>query len=166
MADQNFMDLASKTASGMGGTDYMMLVNNSEAYKALVNDVAEAILGKLTSKRFSGLETTEKNVIGALNELNSKSIFNTIGTDIPRNENLNNYTSPGTYACQNTSVAATLSGIPSDVTTGFRLDVIRKTNGRAMQILFPNEPDIFYIRGFTTDSSNFGPWKKFSGVSS
>lgn len=74
MADQNFMDLASKTASGITGTDYMMLVNNSEAYKALVNDVAEAILGKLTSKSFSGLETTAKNVIGALNELNSKSI--------------------------------------------------------------------------------------------
>ena len=73
MADQNFMDLASKTASGIAGTDYMMLVNNSEAYKALVNDVAEAILGKLTSKSFSGLDTTAKNVIGALNELNSKS---------------------------------------------------------------------------------------------
>lgn len=73
MADQNFMDLASKTASGIAGTDYMMLVNNSEAYKALVNDVAEAILGKLTSKSFSGLETTAKNVIGALNELNSKT---------------------------------------------------------------------------------------------
>lgn len=73
MADQNFMDLASKTASGITGTDYMMLVNNSEAYKALVNDVAEAILGKLTSKSFSGLETTAKNVIGALNELNSKT---------------------------------------------------------------------------------------------
>lgn len=75
MADQNFMDLASKTASGITGTDYMMLVNNSEAYKALVNDVAEAILGKLTSKSFSGLETTAKNVIGALNELNSKSNY-------------------------------------------------------------------------------------------
>lgn len=75
MADQNFMDLASKTASGIAGTDYMMLVNNSEAYKALVNDVAEAILSKLTSKRFSGLETTAKNVIGALNELNSKILI-------------------------------------------------------------------------------------------
>lgn len=72
MADQNFMDLASKTASGITGTDYMMLVNNSEAYKALVNDVAEAILGKLTSKSFSGLETTAKNLISAVNELNSK----------------------------------------------------------------------------------------------
>ena len=83
-----------------------------------------------------------------------------------QNENLNNYTSPGTYACQNTSVAATLSGIPSGLTVGFRLDVIRKTNGRAMQILFPNEPDIFYIRGFIAGTSDFESWKKFSGVSS
>lgn len=70
---QEFMGLPSKTASQISGTDYMMMVNNSEAYKALVNDVAEAILSKLTSKSFSGLETTAKNVIGALNELNSKT---------------------------------------------------------------------------------------------
>ena len=98
-----------------------------------------------------------------INALNSKSIFNTIGTDILQNENLNNYTSAGTYACQNSSIAATLSGIPSDLNAGFRLDVIRKTNGRAMQIIFPNEPDVFYIRGFITGSSSFGSWKKFSG---
>ena len=89
MADQNFMDLASKTASGITGTDYMMLVNNSEAYKALVNDVAEAILGKLTSKSFSGLETTAKNVIGALNELNSKTQFEQIDTDLDTLQNSN-----------------------------------------------------------------------------
>lgn len=88
MADQNFMDLASKTASGITGTDYMMLVNNSEAYKALVNDVAEAILGKLTSKSFSGLETTAKNVIGALNELNSKITYDYY--DEGKNYNLDN----------------------------------------------------------------------------
>lgn len=70
---QEFMGLPSKTASQISGTDYMMMVNNSEAYKALVDDVAEAIMSKLTSKSFSGLETTAKNVIGALNELNSKT---------------------------------------------------------------------------------------------
>ena len=80
MADQNFMDLASKTASGITGTDYMMLVNNSEAYKALVNDVAEAILGKLTSKSFSGLETTAKNLISAVNELNSNRLYGSSGS--------------------------------------------------------------------------------------
>lgn len=97
MADQNFMDLASKTASGITGTDYMMLVNNSEAYKALVNDVAEAILGKLTSKSFSGLETTAKNVIGALNELNS----NKINTEQKVITSINNITKSGVYSGSN-----------------------------------------------------------------
>lgn len=86
MADQNFMDLASKTASGITGTDYMMLVNNSEAYKALVNDVAEAILGKLTSKSFSGLETTAKNLISAVNELNSKTRIKLIDINMTIND--------------------------------------------------------------------------------
>lgn len=106
MADQNFMDLASKTASGITGTDYMMLVNNSEAYKALVNDVAEAILGKLTSKSFSGLETTAKNVIGALNELNSKSVGNNAGghNSVFRGKNLGSSVSPSQWsAIQNAS---------------------------------------------------------------
>lgn len=124
------------------------------------------IAKKIVSEGISQLNTTNKTIPGAINELNSKSIFNTVGTNILQNENLNNYTNPGTYACPIASVAATLSGIPSDLTTGFRLDVIHKTKGRAMQILSPNEPDIFYIRGFTTENSSFESWKKFSGVSS
>lgn len=99
MADQNFMDLASKTASGIAGTDYMMLVNNSEAYKALVNDVAEAILSKLTSKSFSGLETTAKNVIGALNELNSKTFQNS-SKKITSGVDWNTITDSGVYKVQ------------------------------------------------------------------
>lgn len=124
MADQNFMDLASKTASGIAGKDYMMLVNNSEAYKALVNDVAEAILGKLTSKSFSGLETTAKNVIGALNELNSKTrgFFKNISiiNRIPDGEDLcqylyDNYTEKSSIRIVGVSSKITVSmGSPAE----------------------------------------------------
>lgn len=82
-------------------------------------------------------------------------------TSIPQDENIDNYTQPGTYACHTASVAVTLSGIPSEINVGFRLDVIQKTYGRSMQIIFPNTPDVFYIRGFT--SSDFESWQKFSG---
>lgn len=160
-------------------TDYTQKTKPADADLLLIHDNAGAankktpfsgvwswILDKLASAVISQLETTNKSIIPAINELNSKSIFNTVGTNILQNENLNNYTSPGTYACQDSSVAATLSGIPSGLNAGFRLDVIRKTNGRAMQIIFPNEPDVFYIRGFIAVNSSFGSWKKFSGVSS
>lgn len=162
--ETNFASLKEKTTPASGD---MFLMEDSEDTKKINYDkLADAILNKLTSKTYSGLETTAKNFVAAINELNSKSIFNTVGTNISQNENLNNYTSPGTYACQDSSIVTTLSGIPSDLKTGFRLDVIRKTNGRAMQIIFPNEPDVFYIRGFISVSSSFGSWKKFSGVSS
>lgn len=71
MADQEVMGLTTKSA--VGDSDFMMVFNDQEAYKVLVSDVADAIMNKLTSKSFSGLETTTKNIIGALNELNSKS---------------------------------------------------------------------------------------------
>lgn len=130
MADQNFMDLASKTASGITGTDYMMLVNNSEAYKALVNDVAEAILSKLTSKRFSGLETTAKNVIGALNELNSKSIFkNTMASD------LNELLSLDTGVYIHRFVGATAENVPEKA-SGFVITHVHDTGNASQWIFF------------------------------
>ena len=148
MADQNFMDLASKTASGIGGTDYMMLVNNSEAYKALVNDVAEAILSKLTSKSFSGLETTAKNVIGALNELNSKTYYAAYenGENIPENSDLNDYFDIGVYHITNNTAAATIKNYPPGVSTGGRLEVCECGSGWIHQILYPNNGADIYIR--------------------
>lgn len=145
MADQNFMDLASKTASGIGGTDYMMLVNNSEAYKALVNDVAEAILSKLTSKSFSGLETTAKNVIGALNELNSKTNSGLIPKRIPSADLNNAYSSNAgitVYVC-----------VPSDANipkseTGFVISIKFDTSA-SLQLYIALNSAVIYKRAQT-----------------
>lgn len=167
MADQNFMDLASKTASGIAGTDYMMLVNNSEAYKALVNDVAEAILSKLTSKSFSGLETTAKNVIGALNELKSNidSAAYERGTRIPRNSNLNNYIDPGVYYVENSSDAATIDNYPPGVSVGCRIEVRIGGAGWFHQRLYPNNNSDIYDR-FTGQEHEFSePWYRIQSTS-
>lgn len=130
---QEFMDLPSKTASQISGTDYMMLVNNSEAYKALVNDVAEAILSKLTSKSFSGLETTAKNVIGALNELNSKS-------------NNKEIVSAGLVPEKCTIIEGGYTEIGSIVVVNIRLEIPNKVN--------PN--DTFTITGFPIPKKESG----------
>ena len=167
MADQNFMDLASKTASGIAGTDYMMLVNNSEAYKALVNDVAEAILSKLTSKSFSGLETTAKNVIGALNELNSNidSAAYERGARIPQGSNLNNYTDPGVYYVENNSDASTIQNYPTGISVGCRIEVRAGGSGWIHQRLYPNNNSDVYDR-FTDSSHAFNtPWYRIQSTS-
>lgn len=167
MADQNFMDLASKTASGITGTDYMMLVNNSEAYKALVNDVAEAILGKLTSKSFSGLETTAKNVIGALNELNSNidSAAYERGTRIPQDSNLNNYTDPGVYYVENSSDASTIKNYPPGVSVGCRIEVRAGGAGWIHQRLYPNNNSDVYDRFTDGDYAFSTPWSRIQSTS-
>lgn len=56
----------------------------------------------------------------------------------------------------------TLKNKPSDLTIGFRMDVIQKTPGRGLQIIFSNEPDTIYIRGFVNDTLRFESWKKLS----
>lgn len=167
MADQNFMDLASKTASGITGTDYMMLVNNSEAYKALVNDVAEAILGKLTSKSFSGLETTAKNVIGALNELNSKTrgFFKNISIieRIPDGEDLcqylyDNYTEKSSIRIVGVSSAITVSmGVPT-TGGGFLIFYRSQTDNYGLVVYFSYTQTI-YIKRL---SNGWGNWKGIS----
>ena len=164
MADQKINELPTKSSPSTG--DKVLMIGTAEEYQMLVDDLATAVLDKLTSKSYT-LDQGTKTLIAALNELNSNTIPNSVGTAIPQYTDINEYTSPGTHNCADVSIKNTLSGTPSDLSSGFRLDIIRKTNGRSMQILFPNTPDVFYIRGMMNTSTgySFEEWKKFSGVS-
>lgn len=69
--ETNFASLKEKTTPASGD---MFLMEDSEDTKKINYDkLADAILNKLTSKTYSGLETTAKNFVTAINELNSKS---------------------------------------------------------------------------------------------
>ena len=68
--ETNFASLTEKTTPASGD---MFLMEDSEDTKKINYDkLADAILNKLTSKTYSGLETTAKNFVTAINELNSK----------------------------------------------------------------------------------------------
>lgn len=60
----------------------------------------------------SQLQTTAKNLVGAVNELNSKSYLLQGGTPIPENADMNTYTTPGNYYVVSNAQSATLSNSP------------------------------------------------------
>ena len=60
----------------------------------------------------SQLQTSAKNLVGAVNELNSKSYSLRGGTSIPANSDLNNYTTPGNYYCSSSNATPTLINAP------------------------------------------------------
>lgn len=76
--ETNFASLPEKATPASGD---MFLMEDSEDTKKINYDkLADAILNKLTSKTYSGLETTAKNFVTAINELNSKTTIELIGT--------------------------------------------------------------------------------------
>lgn len=91
MADQKINALPVKTAPTTG--DKMLMIGAAEEYQIDYDQLATAILNKLTSKTYA-LDQGTKTLIAALNELNSKSIKNNLTI-----ENLNDLFSlnPGVY---------------------------------------------------------------------
>lgn len=68
-----------KPAASSPKTGDKLLMNQDNAVKQIDYDaLATAILNKLSSQNFSSLSTSAKTVLGAVNELNSKSMTNSI----------------------------------------------------------------------------------------
>ena len=69
--ETNFASLPSKTSPS--NADMFLLEDTEDTKKINYGALADAILNKLTSKTYSGLDTSAKNLVSALNELNSKT---------------------------------------------------------------------------------------------
>ena len=84
------------TTSSIAAGD-KVFVNQDDALKQIDYDqLATAILNKLSTQSFSSLGTSAKNVIGALNELNSNAMKNTFLYALGKGSSWNDVT-PGTY---------------------------------------------------------------------
>lgn len=96
--ETNFASLPSKTSPS--NADMFLLEDTEDTKKINYSALADAILNKLTSKTYSGLDTSAKNLVSALNELNSNCIKSTV-----RIQNLNDLfdLSAGVYIHRYTS---------------------------------------------------------------
>lgn len=176
----NTFDMTSLSAVNSGYS--LMLINNStnEGQLITMTDLATMILNEIRNQTFTAAELgqpTAATLVGAISGLNSAMIrYTPVNTNsIPANEDLNNYTAPGTYYCSDTSNVKTLANCP--VSNAFRLDVIdfkvRALNGRYnygyQEVTAYTAPWQVYRRwirtGGTAGAWTYGNWYLFEGSS-
>lgn len=69
MADRAINSLPTKTAPTSG--DKMLMIGAAEEYQIDYDQLATAILNKLSTQSFNSLDTTAKTILGGINELNA-----------------------------------------------------------------------------------------------
>lgn len=84
--ETNFASLPSKTSPS--NADMFLLEDTEDTKKINYSALADAILNKLTSKTYSGLDTSAKNLVSAINELNSKSKGYILGITVTSTDTL------------------------------------------------------------------------------
>lgn len=119
------------------------------------------IVSKLASAVISQLETTNKSIIPAINELNSKSYLLQGGTAIPSSSDMDNYTTPGNYYCESNGTAQSLSNCP--FTYAFILKVeYSRGNGYVCQTYTEHHTGRKAYRWYNTGSTGWSQYVYFS----
>ncbi len=145
MADQAINALPTKTAPTTG--DKMLMIGAAEEYQIDYDQLATAILNKLTSKTFT-LDQGTKSLVAALNELNSKTLMK---------ENLT--VNCDTVANLFTFCTSDSENLPKSV-YGILITIIRDANV-SVQIFFDTSSidKCIYIR-----TKNIGVWGSWNRI--
>lgn len=143
-------------------TDSIVVVNRNTNEGQIIDYelLADKILDKLTSKTYSGLDTTSKILVGAINEVRTTGKRLLPVTVIPENSNLDSLTTPGEYYCGSNASAATIVNSPTS--NAFRLTVETSLAGTTYlrQTLHGYVDNIEYTRYSTNSGSTWSAWAK------
>lgn len=154
-----------KPAASSPKTGDKLLMNQDNAVKQIDYDaLATAILNKLSSQNFSSLSTSAKTVLGAVNELNSKSFLLSGGTAISSNSDMNNYTEIGNYYA-NSEIAQSLQNAPFNRSFTMKIDYGNGT-GYICQTYREIDTGRVAIRYNNNQVANAGQWQDYAFFSS
>ena len=120
------------------------------------------ILTKLTNAVISQLETQNKSIIPAINELNSKSFFTSGGIALTSESDFNNYVDFGNYYCASTSYVRSMKNKPKKLTVAFSMKVFAGNGERYPTQLITDLDGNMWIRTRVDDMWN--SWSQFSSV--
>ena len=121
------------------------------------------ILTKLTNAVISQLETTNKSIIPAINELNSKSFFTSGGIALTGESDFNNYMDFGNYYCAKTSDVALMKNKPKNLSGAFSMKIFAGNGTRYPTQQLTDLDGNMWIRSFV-DDDGWRAWSQFSRV--
>ena len=148
--EQAFRELFTKSVFGLRiGTNGSVRTPGTDNVITLGNASTRTVANNLTT-------TLSGSVLDARQ---GKVLADKWYTTISANTNLNDVTTPGIYACANSTTAATLSNCPfNDI--GFTMLVTQKSTSLQIQLIMTG--DGMYSRRRTT--TGWGAWRKYTST--
>ena len=129
------------TGTDLDDTDELMVLDTSAKAnkRTLLSKLADYVLGKLADKVFEKLETQNKTILGALNELNSKQSKTISVSNVTDIQTLVNSAMGGTNILFHLAGAGyTGSDLPKDTNYGYGSGIIfYRNSGSCKIVLFP-----------------------------
>lgn len=160
MANNNWNNYTEKTATPVDADEVMVRDSaDGKNKKLLFGTFWKWVAKKLNEATISELQTSNKTIVGALNQLNSESLIGNVTTIDDITFDYNSFTKTGLYYINGPKNQSESDNKPGDNVTNCFMMVLAKTDYRCFQIVFPgNTPSIFY-RNTKTDSSKWNSWK-------
>ena len=156
MADQAINALSTKTAPET--SDQLLLVGAGEPQLIDYDKLADAILNKITSKKYA-LDAGQMTLLAALDKLNSESLIGNVTTIDDITFDYNSFTKTGLYYINGPKNQSESDNKPGDNVTNCFMMVLAKTDYRCFQIIFPGNTQRIFYRNTKTDASGWNSWK-------
>lgn len=148
------------TGTDLDDTDELMILDTSAKAnkRTLLSKLADYVLGKLADKVFEKLETQNKTILGALNELNSKQSKTISVSNVTDIQTLVNSAVGGTNILFHLAGSGyTGNDLPKDTKYGYGSGIIFYRNaGSCKIVLIPEEAKPVW------KMSNWTKWKDFA----
>lgn len=153
------------TGTDLDDTDELMILDTSAKAnkRTLLSKLADYVLGKLADKVFEKLETQNKTILGAINELNSKDKIRTGKNEFKGDLD----TIPTTtgelslYWFSRSNITNGISGVETNTNYGTILTIPSTSNNYGVQFAFFNSSEnSFYFR--KKNGGTWNTWKKIS----
>lgn len=160
MANNTWSNYTEKTATPVDADEVMVRDSaDGKNKKLLFGTFWKWVAKKLNEATISELQTSNKTIVGALNQLNSESLIGNVTTIDDITFDYNSFTKTGLYYINGPKNQSESDNKPGDNVTNCFMMVLAKTDYRCFQIIFPGNTQRIFYRNTKTDESGWNSWK-------